>query len=178
MQRYVIPFMLAALPLFAGTAVIPAPAQACAILNPPIACANLPGANPVSGLGTRFENQFQGVPGSSPHQFGNEGFFVEDRWNLNDRWSFGTPSGQDSGGGGELPGEGLPGGRPSRVLGSEYTDEELKALLMEGPVLPNTRELGRLPDDPPSVVLESDNTDVESEQGSVMDELESFFVKM
>lgn len=99
MKIFAIPFMLAVLSLFAGTAVVPTPAHACNIPNPPPACANLPGSNKVNGTGTLFQNQFQGVPGAfqapGGPPFGSGGggdpFFVEDRFQFNDGWSFGTP---------------------------------------------------------------------------------------
>lgn len=66
MKKLAIRGLVAVFPLIAGTAAIPAPAHACNIANPPLPCANLPGANPVNGLGTLYRSQFQGLPGTSP----------------------------------------------------------------------------------------------------------------
>jgi hypothetical protein len=199
MIKYAIRCVLAALPLFAATAVIPAPAHACNILNPPIACANLPGSNPVSGLGTLFQNQFQSVPGSSPGQSPDGGFFVEDRWQLNDRWSFGQPRRSDSddadAGISAYIRESIRSGNvsvtpelgpfesdpPPLVLESDDAGarmaEYIRAYIRSAPFTA-TPELGRVESDPPRLVLESDNADVERGQDSIMDDLEGFFVKM
>lgn len=66
MTKLAIRCLFAVLPLIAGTAVIPAPAHACNILNPPLPCANLPGANSVNGLGNLYRSQFQSIPGLNP----------------------------------------------------------------------------------------------------------------
>ena len=94
----------AAAALLGGLSAAPSPTIACNIANPPIACVNLPGSNPVSGLGTLFQNQFQPVAGAGPGfqdrggAFQGDGrgdnnfYFADDIWQLNDRWTFGTPS--------------------------------------------------------------------------------------
>lgn len=96
--------LFAAAALLGGLSAAPSPANACSTPNSPIACANLPGSHPVSGLGTLFQNQFQPVPGVGPGfqdrggvfqgdgRGDNSFYFTDDIWQLDDRWTFGTPS--------------------------------------------------------------------------------------
>jgi hypothetical protein len=69
MKTNIICLVFAALPLLAATSFDAPPAHACNIANPPIPCANVPGSNPVAGLGTLHQNQFQSVPGLNPYRF-------------------------------------------------------------------------------------------------------------
>lgn len=91
MIKYLIHGALASVVLVSINTGVPAPAHACNIANPPPPCANLPGGNPVSGTGTLFQNRFQGVPGATPGG-GDDSFFFDDPWQLNDRWEFPSAS--------------------------------------------------------------------------------------
>lgn len=119
MRKSVIRFVIVALPLFAVPSIDPPPAHACNIANPPPPCANVPGSNPVAGLGTLHQNQFQSVPGAasrtsfrlSPNPL--DGSFAPTRRNTYKRPSYGPDS---TGGDAPITGrQPIPATDPSEV---------------------------------------------------------------
>jgi hypothetical protein len=211
MKILAIAVLLAALPLFAGTAVIPKPVHACNIINPPAPCANLPGSNSVNGLGTRFQNQFQGIPGVNPFRLpgsslpgtGDDSFFVDDRWQLNDRWSFKTPSAPAEDGLGSSGNAGAGSLSPheknlraraqldliERTFNRDYREtfeedlfDDLDDLITE--LIKNDFDPSGKTEPVEGVgavaplLRDADRGTVDEQNDSVMDELENFFVKM
>lgn len=66
MKHLAILSILAATPFMVTMTAKIQPAHACNIANPPPPCANFPGADPVPGIGTLFQEQFRPFPGTSP----------------------------------------------------------------------------------------------------------------
>lgn len=73
MKKLAIFAVLAAVPFSATMTTDIRPAYACNIPNPPAPCANFPGADPIAGIGTIFQEQYRPIPGTSP--FATDPFF-------------------------------------------------------------------------------------------------------
>jgi hypothetical protein len=234
MQKFAFLFMPAALLLYAAIFVVPAPAHACNIANPPIPCANVPGSNPVAGLGTLHQNQFQSVPGLNPYRFRSsglpsplrrfgsrdpiDGLMAPSQRDTYVVPSFGPDSGPGSSGGNfPIPAtDPLPSVDPSavrpinpnnreqaRAINTEmeniirdfYTDsdgEEVNDYVLGWQLsgflsieerddkarLEESRTKGGTPGNPARGLFRVDNQSIEADDGSVLDDIESFFVAM
>jgi len=179
MNKHVTRHVLAALPILVVASFDAPPVLACNIANPPVACANVPGSNPVAGLGTLHRNQFQGVPGSQPalldrpSQFGGISSPGTDENGLYPV-DLGGQGFRDSAAANDQQRRAIEDYENTLEFGS---DEEIEAaakfLRRSGLVSQQSLDQKRVP-----FLAGEDVVDVEQQHDSIMDDLDFFFVRM